>query len=69
MFFPQRDPDRLAPAVAHVKVVIMMMMIVMMMVRMVLMMMMMMRVLRMMIRRRTYDHFEIWRFLVRNWQY
>ena len=26
MFFPQRDPDRLAPPVAHVKVVIMMMM-------------------------------------------
>ena len=28
MFFPQRDPDRLAPPVAHVKVVIMMMMII-----------------------------------------
>ena len=70
MFFPQRDPDRLAPAVAHVKVVIMMMMIVMMMMAMmVLMMMMMMMALRMMIRRRTYDHFEIWRLFVRNWQY
>ena len=51
MFFPQRDPDRLAPAVAHVKVVTMMM-VMMTIMMMVMMMMIMMMVLRMMIRRR-----------------
>ena len=46
MFFSQRDPDRLGPAVAHVKVVMMMMMMTMMVI-MVMIMMMMMMLLRM----------------------